>query len=152
MYRPKTAIGFCSLRTGVHSTNCIPGCTARNGPLHTGIPYRKLFLFLKLIPALFSKNTYRYGMFPNNDLAKWSIVKITSCTVLPIKVDCRCNSDWAYYTITRTFRPEAVDSNFAGHAVMGRTDILQVYNLLSEILKTEKLRKPKVFSRRSTPT
>jgi hypothetical protein len=29
---------------------------------------------------------------------------------------------------------------------------VQVYNLLSEILKTEKLRKPKVFSWRSTPT
>jgi hypothetical protein len=29
---------------------------------------------------------------------------------------------------------------------------LQIHNLLSEILKTEKLRKPKVFSRRSTPT
>jgi hypothetical protein len=29
---------------------------------------------------------------------------------------------------------------------------IQVHNFLSEILKTEKLRKPKVFSWRSTPT
>jgi hypothetical protein len=62
--------------------------SARNGSVCAGIPYRNFFLFLNLIPApIFSKNTYRCNMFLNNALAKCCIKKITSYTLLRIKIE-----------------------------------------------------------------
>jgi hypothetical protein len=46
-------------------------CRAENGAVYAGIPYWNFFLLLNFIPALlFSKNTYQYGMFLSNALAK----------------------------------------------------------------------------------
>jgi hypothetical protein len=67
-----------------------------------GLPYQNFLLFLNFILALlFSKNTNWYGMFLNNALAERDIEEITSCTVLPIKVD-HCNTQ-VYLHILLTF-------------------------------------------------